>query len=578
MKKTLALVLAIVMMMALALPAVAADETYTLTINSTVPGHTYEAYQIFTGTLSIDTENNREVLSTIRWGNGVTDGAAVLAAIKAENGLSVLHSATDAESLAKLLGTVSSDSATLDLFASVVGKFLNKNAAKSDDYTDSKYEIAGLAPGYYLIKDKDGSLVDEDGKPLYDSYTKFILRVLKDETVTPKSDVPEVEKKINDTLGGTYTEHEDFDITDMAYYKWDGQLPSNLSAYKKYFYKFYDNLPTGIIFEAIQQVYIEGHDGNVVHTFYDITDDSTANDVLPTGITLKVDGQRVTRQADGSFVHSGTAISDSKSGTVSLEFSDLFALYPRILNTHKIVVKYTALVSRHVVFSEAMINDVYVEYSNNPNDPNGEGHGITTHDEAYAFTFEINVDKYDADNKAKKLEGAEFVLYYTRIEDDADVNYYALVVTEEMIEAGEKINGVALTDDLLGQVYGWTTDETAASILDTDAKGHLRVGGLDEGTYFLKEITPPIGYNLMESPVQIDIIPAYTNGGKDVTVSYQVDSIAQTSNTVGVRNSAGSTLPVTGGIGTTLFYIFGSILVAGAVVLLVTKKRMAAQN
>lgn len=572
MKKTLAMIIAIVMMMALALPSMAAEETYTLTINSDIPGHTYEAYQIFSGTLTIDT-NGREVLSNIQWGSSITDGEALLAEFNTTYKQTAASAAVMAEWIAN---NVTSDSETIDAIAALFGKYLG-TLSGSDDYADSKYEITGLPAGYYLIKDKDGSLVDAEGNPMYDAYTKFILRVLRDQEVTPKSDIPEVEKTINDTLGGTYAKYEDFDIADIAYYKWNGTLPSNLAAYDKYFYKFHDNLPTGIVFESIQQIYIEGHDGNVVHTFYDITDADTANDTLPAGITLAVEGVQVIRQADGSFIHSGTALNEEQSGKVTLEFADLFALYPQILNTHKIVVKYTALVSRDVTF-EVMINDVRLEYSNNPNDPSGEGHGITTPDEAYAITFQINVDKYDADDVNKKLEGAKFVLYYTRVENDIPVNYYALVVTEEMIEAGTEVNGTAVTDKYLGNIYGWTTNEKEASILDTDANGHLRVGGLDSGTYFLKEIEAPAGYNLMESPVQIDIVPTFTNGGKTVTVSYSVDSIAQTSNTVGVRNSAGSTLPVTGGIGTTIFYILGSILVLGAVVLLITKKRMVAEN
>lgn len=574
MKKALALILALAIVMSFAMPAMAAEETnpttYKITINNDMPDHVYEAYQIFSGTLSL--VDGKEVLSDINWGSSVSEPTELLDTIKAEAGLSVLHSATDAESLAKLLANVTSDSATLDLFAQVLGGFLGEPAG-TDNYADKKYEITGLAAGYYLVKDKDDTL---DTK--YDSYTKFILRVLKDETVTPKSDVPEIKKEINDTLGGTYTEHEDFDITDLAYYKWTGELPSNLAAYDAYFYKFYDNLPKGIIFEAIQQVYIEGHDGNVVHTFYDITDSSTENDTFPAGITLTVNGQQVTRQDDGSFAHSGTAYSDKQSGLITLTFDDLFTSFPRIQNTHKIVVKYTALISRYVVFEQAMVNDVYVEYSNDPNDPDGEGHGQTTKDEAYAFTFQINVDKYDADDINKKLPGAEFKLYYKRIENEIEVKYYALVVTEEMIEAGDTINGVELTNEYLGNVYGWTTNVDEASILDTDNNGHLRVGGLDEGTYFLMETKAPAGYNLMESDVQIDIVPAYSADGKTVTVSYSVDSIAQSSNTVGVRNSSGSTLPVTGGIGTTIFYIMGSAMVLCAVVLLITKKRMASQN
>ena len=145
-----------------------------------------------------------------------------------------------------------------------------------------------------------------------------------------------------------------------------------------------------------------------------------------------------------------------------------------------------------------------------------------------------------------------------------------------MIAAGGEINGLHVDADDLGVVYGWTDDITQASVLDTDAKGALKVKGLDEGIYYLKETKAPTGYNLMETPVQIKIIPSYTASGDEmsVTVSYEVDSIAQSSDTVGVRNSSGSTLPVTGGVGTTMFYVVGGLLIAAAGVMLISKRRV----
>lgn len=372
--------------------------------------------------------------------------------------------------------------------------------------------------------------------------------MIKDETVAPKSSIPSVDKEINDTLSGTFAEHEDFDINDTVYYKWTGHLPSNLKDYEEYNYKFYDTLPTGINFEQFEQIYLEGHDGNLVHTIYDA---SVENAKLPDGVNQTVNGEKVT-----------------------LEIEDLLTLYPNVLPTQKIVVKYSAYVTRDALIAKAMTNKVYVEFDNNPN---GDGTGKTPEDVAHAFTFQINVDKYDADNKDKKLEGAEFVLYYERTENDQIVKYYAMVITEEMIAAGTVINGTAVEADDLGVVHGWTTEEASASILDTDANGAIALDGLDSGIFYLKETKAPAGYNLMETPVKIEIIPAYSADDSEVSVTYKVDDIEQESNTVGVRNSSGSTLPVTGGMGTTIFYIIGGLMVAASAVLLVTKKRMTAE-
>ena len=393
-------------------------------------------------------------------------------------------------------------------------------------------------------------------------YTKYIIRVLKSTEVTPKGEVPTVEKTINDTLDGTYTEIQDFDIGDIAYYKWEGKLPSNLKSYETYSYKFTDTMPAGLKFLQFEKIYIEGHDGNVVYTFYEANATATPNQAstlpqnLPEGITA-----------------THTNASDGTPQSISVRFADLLVAFPNILETHKVVVKYAALITRNAAIARAMTNEVVLEFSNNPN---GEGTGKTPKNEAHAFTFAINVDKYDADKQTTKLKDAKFVLYYERIEDNKPVKHYAQVITEEMIAAGGEINGLPVDSNDLGVVYQWTTNRDEASILDTDENGALTVRGLDEGIYYLEETEAPAGYNLMESPVQIKIIPTYTQDaeGTKVSVSYEVDSIAQSSNTVGVRNSSGSTLPSTGGIGTTIFYVLGGILAVGAVVLLVTKKRM----
>ena len=554
-KRIFSLALCLVLMLALALPAMAADETYTLTINNATDGHTYEAYQIFSGSLvNVD---GKDILSDIKWGSSIPADkqVALMDALEAAfPGLKAtntegnrLYERTAAGVAEYLQDNVTTDSESIDLFAEVVGKHLGAVAGTSADKGDY-YEIEDLTAGYYLVKDKDNTLVGAN-----DFYTKYIIRVLKDQTVAPKGEVPTVEKTINDTLDGTYTDVEDFDINDTAYYKWEGTLPSNLKSYNSYFYKFNDTLPTGLLFLEFQQIYIEGHDGNLVHKFYDITDSVDTNDTLPVGITESVDGQNVT-----------------------LEFNDLLTLYKSILPTQKIVVKYTARVTRDALVAQPMTNSVYVNFSNNPNGDGIGDTGTTPPDVAHAFTFQITVDKYDADKPSTKLPGAEFVLYYERTVSDAVVKYYAQVITEEMIAAGGEINGLPVDADDLGVVYGWTDDITQASVLDTDANGSLNVRGLDEGIYYLKETKAPTGYNLMETPVQIKIIPSYTASGDEmsVTVSYEVDSIAQSSNTVGVRNSSGSTLPVTGGVGTTMFYVVGGLLVAAAVVMLISKRRV----
>ena len=252
------------------------------------------------------------------------------------------------------------------------------------------------------------------------------------------------------------------------------------------------------------------------------------------------------------------------------------------------VVKVSARVTRDALVQQTMTNKAHLVYSNDPYSYGDGDYGKTPDDVAHAFTFKIDIDKYDADNNAKKLEGAKFVVYYERAEGGQTVKYYAKIITDETLynideegnktlkpEADRLINGKPVDADDLGVVYGWSTDIEEAGTIVTDDKGYAGIRGIDSGIYYLKETAAPAGYNLMETPVQVKIAPTYSKDGSSVEVKYEVDSEEQTTPTVGVRNSSGSTLPVTGGMGTTLFYVLGSAMVLGAALLLVSKKRYA---
>jgi len=574
MKKSLAIIVCLVMIMSMSITAFATDSTetkYTLTINNPTEGHEYEAHQIFSGVLENVNHadgSTTQVLTNIQWGSAIVgDGydnsanllnaidEAAKAAKEANDGSLMSEfegvNGKDAAYLAeKMADTFDGDSKTLADLANIFAKYIedgsNSGTMTYGPNTEGVncYTISDLSAGYYLIKDKDGSLDQNE----YDSYTRFILRVIEDTTVSPKSSVPSVDKTISDAIDGEYDEYEDFNISDTAYYKWEGKLPSTLEDYDAYYYKFNDTLPQGIEFERFENIYIEDKDGNVVRTFFDAETDQIEN--LAEGINVEIEGKKV-----------------------NLEFKDLKKLYPEIVDTDKIIVKYSARVTKDALIADPMTNSVYVEYSNNPNaDGSGSGDGgdddddstgKTPEDVAHAFTFQINVDKYDSDDIDKKLEGAEFKLYCEREVDGATVKYYAQVVVNE---DGEDV------------ISAWTTNKNEASVLDTDSNGAIAVRGLDKGTYYLLETKAPDGYNLMKDPVKIEINPTYNETGDEVSVTenYIVDSTDQgTNNTVAVGNSTGSSLPITGGMGTIIFYALGFVLVIGAVVLLVVKRRLS---
>lgn len=181
----------------------------------------------------------------------------------------------------------------------------------------------------------------------------------------------------------------------------------------------------------------------------------------------------------------------------------------------------------------------------------------STEEETTTYVWKLNVHKYtlDSTNKEVALSGAKFVLYRM---DGTDKKYYA------------KLTG--------GKIDSWVTNQSDATTLETSGEGDILIEGLNVGTYYLKETEAPAGYNKLTEPIEVEITAttSATNGSE--TVKYKNSSETSytpaTDATVKVLNSAGTQLPSTGGIGTTLFYVIGGVLMAVAAVLLVTKKRM----
>ena len=503
-KKLASLLLVLVMVFALATTAFAEETTYSITINNSAKDHTYEAYQIFTGDLSGTT------LSNIVWGSGVSEaGQTALgdAAAKAET----LKTEADAKA-----------------FAKAVAPYLTTAAGSANTVTDGKYVISGLAAGYYLVKDQDGSLTGDN-----DSYTEYIIQVVGNVTATPKSDVPEVQKKvkdINDSTDTTKTDWQDsadYDIGDSIPFQLKATLADNVSSYTTYKVVFHDTLSKGLTYNNDAKVYIDGTETN-------------------------------------GFAVTATVNADGTTLTVSCD--DVKALGAG--NSSVITVEYTAKLNENAVLGSAgNPNKVYLEYSNNPNkSESGENHetGKTPEDTVIVFTYQTIINKVDSENKP--LTGAAFKL-------------------EKLIKGKD---GAA---DTWTTVKEFTVDETTTS---------FTFSGLDDGQYKLTETKTPVGYNTID-PIYFVIeathdetadaptlktLNAYltdANGnkqtemkdGESVNIDLGTVDLTAGSITTTVVNKSGSKLPSTGGIGTTIFYVLGGVLVLAAVVLLVTKKRMS---
>ena len=584
-KKLTALLIAVFMVFSMIAMVGAADPTYDLFVKNDAPNHTYDAYQIFSGKLSAD----GTTLSSIEWGSSIADPEALITALTTDTKeieLTATTSTTLAAVFAKLTTAEvealpiaekaqalaneiannihGNDSAILDRFAEIVGAvvyaadgsfqshtYLGNAVASANTQSEQDgatgYAITGLPAGYYLIKDRDGEVTNEG-----DFYSKYMISVIRSSTITVKGEGVKVTKTVNDTLDGTYTESEDAYINQTLFYKWEGTLPNNLLSYDTYNYKFIDTMAPGLTFVRYEKIYIENTNGSVAYTIYD----AEADAALPAGVVATDPAV----DADGNI-------------TFALEIEDLLATYANILPSQKVIVKYTCYLNRSALIAEANTNEVKVEYDNNPN---GEGTGTTGPDEADAYTFKVDVDKYDASDANLKLEGVEFILYFRDTVGDVTTYHYAQVITEEMVEAGTEINGKVVTDADVGVIYGYTENRDDASILDTDANGAIYLKGLDAGIYYLEETKEPDGYNKLDTPIQVEISPEYDEGGDLLTVKYEVDNTDQGNlSTVSVANSKGNVLPSTGGMGTTILYVVGAILVMSAGLVLITKKRLA---
>ena len=235
-----------------------------------------------------------------------------------------------------------------------------------------------------------------------------------------------------------------------------------------------------------------------------------------------------------------------------------------------IIVKYSAILNASASVGQGTpgnINEVYLKYSNNPNQ-GGEGEeGKTPEDKVIVFTYELDTKKIDGKSK-DVLQGVTFKLY----KKDGTNNLWAKV------------------DSSTSKIKEWIPNEADASTLTSDPTGYFKVIGLDDGTYYLKEVQELSGYNKIND-VEV-VISANTNNGDsgngavtelgslDVTANGTAGKTNVSDGTaeITIANNKGSQLSETGGIGTTIFYVVGVVLMLGAGVLLITKRRMSAKH
>lgn len=534
-KKLLAALLAVAMVCAMAIPAFAYDTKEDLDTK-----HEYDAFQIFKGDVSDDNTK----ISHVEWGKNIPHPEDFLPKLRADSTLS--SEFANADSLQKVVD-VMKDWKTSDDNSIAFARFVCNYI-----YTDSNADSVPVKKGghtggfelddagYYLIVDTS-PFSDGDS---YHAYNSFLLKVNKAHyhvQITPKVVKPTVEKKVydNDDIGSTGENNDwgssaDHAINEEFQFRLIAKLPESenngraYDYYNKYTVRFNDTLSNGITYDRLDSVVINSNG----HT-YDIPKDSPKYNVDVSHL-----------ESDHSFV---VSIPDVKTCVEDPEFN--------LNNGATITVTYTAHLNDNAFVNTASgstenKNSVRLQYSNNPR-PDDEYWGYTPNytpeSEVYVYTYQLNNTKLAETENGTPLPGAGFRLY-----SDADYK-----------------NEVKLYQD--GEFYYPIKDATdknkEAVEMKSAANGQFNVKGLDAGTYYLKETTTPADFT------PCSVIPPVTITANHNGNHVELDS-SKLSTTIINKKAGGITLPSTGGIGTTLFYVVGGGLMVAAIVLLVTKKRM----
>lgn len=300
----------------------------------------------------------------------------------------------------------------------------------------------------------------------------------------------------------------------------------------------------------------EGNDGNVgdtvnFQTTIYVTDGNPTNyvlhDKMSNGLAFQT-GTISVKKNDAIFTDY-TKETPTDGCTFEIKFNE-----GSLHTNDKVVVTYSATInSNAVVGTDGNDNETWLKY--------GET-GETTHSNTKTYTWKFDILKFftDSNGDKKYLADVEFVLY--RKDNSANKTEYA------QFDSNNKLTG-------------WTATESEAGKLRTNATSNVTVEGLDEGTYFLKEITTPGGFNGLTTDVEVWITSnCNTLTGANYAVEYKMVNEEGFTDTddeekvVPIENKRGTTLPGTGGIGTTIFYVIGGGLMAAAAILLITKKRM----